>query len=452
MHPDTSRPRPAPAYQLTPSGDGMDDAKSPAGRRLLKNITWIGAGNLLVKPIWFVFVTAVCVRLLGISEYGVMVASLALAGIVGSLLDLGISQYSIREVARDRSSGDRFFSNLVVLRAGTGVAGLAIALFCGHLLGYDGSRLVALAFAAGYWLTQQITEYCRTFYRAFERFDFEAYSVLVEKVIVISAGTALLLVEHSAAWVLAGMFLGMAIVGLGNGLWVSQRIARFRPSLISMRFLRQVVPRALPLGMVGIFVVIYFRTDSVMLEAMVGEAVAGQYGLAYRILEALILLPGVIVAVLLPRLSVYFANSSDRGFSRLVRVAGVFLLGMGVLLAASIAYGATNIIALLDSDPASAAAAGALQILAWTFPIAALNYLFSTALTAADDEKILAWILAGAAALNIALNFVLIPHYSLNGAAAATLVTELSIAISLAFRFKNRERVRDMQEVNFRVK
>ncbi|MGA7304963.1 MAG: polysaccharide biosynthesis C-terminal domain-containing protein, partial [Rhodothermales bacterium] len=74
------------------------------------------------------------------------------------------------------------------------------------------------------------------------------------------------------------------------------------------------------------------------------------------------------------------------------------------------------------------------------FPFAALNYLLSTAMTAANNEKTLAWVLGFAALLNVVLNLILIPEYSLYGAAAATITTEAVILIILTIRFLRDER------------
>ncbi|MEL6706062.1 MAG: hypothetical protein AAFP15_17475, partial [Bacteroidota bacterium] len=40
------------------------------GRRLLVNASWLGAANIAVKPLWFVFITVACARVLGADGYG----------------------------------------------------------------------------------------------------------------------------------------------------------------------------------------------------------------------------------------------------------------------------------------------------------------------------------------------------------------------------------------------
>ncbi len=403
---------------------------------ILKNISWLGVGNAAVKPIWFIFITAVCVQILGVTEYGVMTASLALAGIVSSMVNFGTSQFSIREVARDRGRAAVFFSNFFTFRVITGTLSLGLVLLIGLSLGYRDGDLLALGMAACYGFLLSLTEFCRAFYRAFERLRYEAVSIILEKVVVVSVGTALLLMEPRAAWVLGGMALGMTLTLLGNVRWLTYRLTAFRRDLIDRAFFRQTLPQALPLGLASIFVMLYFYTDSVMLEAIQGELVTGQYGLAFRILEALILLPAIIVAAFLPRLSHLFGAQEHDAFGHLMKQGIIGVTAISIVITLALALAAPVVITLIDPDPAAAPAVGALRVLIWTFPFACVNYLLSTALTSTDDQKALAWMLGAAAVFNIALNGVLIPLYSLYGACVATLLTQVGITGAMSIRYR----------------
>jgi O-antigen/teichoic acid export membrane protein len=73
----------------------------------------------------------------------------------------------------------------------------------------------------------------------------------------------------------------------------------------------------------------------------------------------------------------------------------------------------------------------ALQILCWSLTIVILRGNFRQALTAAGAQR-LDLIAAGIAiTINLSLNLALIPRYGINGAAAATLISEL-VWLSLA--------------------
>ncbi len=407
---------------------------------ILRNITWLGAGNVVVKPLWFVFITAVCVQILGIAEYGVVTAALALVGIVMSLTNVGSSQFSTREVARDRSKAGRFISNFLPFRVFTGLLGIVVVMATGFVLGQRGAELTALFFAALYGVAMNLTEYCRSLYRAFELLRYEAVSIIFEKLLVIAAGTTLLLIQPSASWLLAGMAAGMLVTLAGNWGWLFHRLARFDPGLFDFGFFRRTIPLALPLGLASIFVVLYLRTDSIMLKAMQGDIAAGRYGLAFRILESMVLLPSIVVAAFLPRLSSLFSERSNDAYRRLMRRGLLGLAGIGVVIALTLTLLAPYIIPLLDPDPASAPAIQILQLLIWTFPFSAVNYLLSTSMTATDDQKALAWMLGAAAVFNISLNALLIPSYSYFGAGFATLSTQIAISAAMLWRYFRRPR------------
>jgi O-antigen/teichoic acid export membrane protein len=200
---------------------------------------------------------------------------------------------------------------------------------------------------------------------------------------------------------------------------------------------------AFPLGLASQFVLIYFRTDAVMIEAMVGEAAAGQYGAAYRLLEALMLSSAIITTVVYPRLaSLYHRRTDAEGFTQVVLRSAAGLFGLGLAIALGLSLLAGPIMLFVKGDPSFTPAANALKILAWAAPFMCLNGLLSITLSATDDQRWLAAILGVAALMNLVLNFVLIPVYSFFGACAATLLTEGTITLMLGLRYYRHTHVR----------
>jgi O-antigen/teichoic acid export membrane protein len=227
----------------------------------------------------------------------------------------------------------------------------------------------------------------------------------------------------------------MLLTMSGNMVWLSRRFAKLQPSLFDRGFLRQALPQALPLGLAGVFVLLYYRTGSVLVEALAGEVPAGQYGLAYRFMEALIFLPTLVVAVFLPRLSRLFGDRDYTQFRHLLGRGSGFLGSSSVVIALALTLAAPAIIRFIDPTPEAAPAVLALQILVWSFPFSSLAYLLVTALTAMNEQTSLAWMLGLAAAFNIALNAALIPAYSLYGACVATLVTQGLLVLVMTWRY-----------------
>ena len=393
---------------------------------VLHNISWLGLANVLVKPLWFVFITAACMRLLGVLEFGVMTAALSLGMIATAFVDLGMTQYTTREVSKDPTKASLFFSNFMMLRLGNSLLAWIAALVAAYLLGYRGTAFAAVLFAGLYGLTLNLTNYCRGIFRAFEDLRQEAAMLVIEKVLVIAGGLLLLVSTQLASWTLAGMAAGMTAATVVNMWWIDRHFAKLRLQFLSVPFIKSSLKIMIPFGVAGLFTVVYYRVDMVMVEAFLGEAPTGQYGAAFRILEALFMLPTLVaLAAIYPRLAKLHHSEEYAKFGRLLKNSLFVLVGLGLLITIVISMTAAPIIKLLDPDPAYGPAAGALRILVWSFPFLCADYLLYSALVSMDHQRFASIALGVALVVNVLLNLFLIPIYGINGAAVATVIPEV---------------------------
>lgn len=406
-----------------------------AARPLLKNVSWLTLGNVLAKPIWLVFITLACVRILGDEGYGVLTATLFLTAITRTVSDLGLSQYSIREVARRREDASRYFSSFLPTKLLLTLLAVGAAVGIGYLIGYREGKLTALLLAGTYTFGLSVLDYARCYFRAFEEMRYEAVSVVLEKALVVGLGLIFLFAFRSVAGVLGGMTIGMAVSACIAVRFTSLRLAEFRLSDFNVDFIRTALPAAIPLGLAAQFVVIYFRADAVMVDAISGEAAAGQYGAAYRLLEAFMLISTLVTTVVYPRLSALFHERRSQEFASVLGWSIAAVTGIGVVVAAGLYIFADAIMLILKGDESFLPAAGALRILALVAPFMCINGLLSISMSASDDQRMLAVFLGIAAAMNISLNLILIPGMSFVGAAIATLVTEGLITIAFVARY-----------------
>ena len=181
---------------------GVDYETVP--RSIASNISWLTAANFAVKPAWFVFITYVCVRQIGVAQYGTMTAALALMSICDGVFSLGTNQYTIREIARSKEYISSYFSNFFSLRIVTSIIALGVGLIIHTVLLESGFLLIATSSGA-YVIARSLTEYSRSFYRATEDFRTDALSTVIEKVFVIVVGSAFVFTRPSTESLLFGM-------------------------------------------------------------------------------------------------------------------------------------------------------------------------------------------------------------------------------------------------------
>lgn len=400
---------------------------------MLRNLSWLGASSALAKPVWFLFITAYVIGVLGPAAYGRFTAAMVLGGIVVGLCVAGTAAVTVRDVARQRSLATAYWANLMPVRAILALLALLLLEGIGRLLDQPP---VLLRAAWVYWFVQTLLDFLRAFFRAAEQMRYEAETVVLEKLASVVGGGVALSIAPSPTALLLGMAAGTALTAAFAAWRVHQRVTPLRMARLDPTLIGRAFGAALPLGLSAVFIAIYVRIDVVMVERMIGATEAGLYSVAYRFIEALSQLPELLMIVLLPRLAILYGQGAEQRSARLLRTSVVVLLGAGIAIAGLLAAGAPWILHLLM--PEAAAAVSLLRIVIWVFPLAAVNYAFSTALIARDDQQALMWMLGLAALVNVSLNLLLIPRYAGAGAAVATLATEALLLLLLALRYKRR--------------
>lgn len=408
-------------------------------RRALRDVAWLSVASVAVKPLWLFFITVLCARVLGADSYGVLNTALSLAALAFAFTHLGISQYTVREVSGDRSLASRYFTNFFALRLAVAVPTALVALGTGVVLGYEPGLLLAVGFACLYSTGQSLLEYCHSLFQSFERLRYQALSVVLEKVLIIGGGGALLYLTLSPSLTLLGMALGMMATAALVTRWTVKYIAPIRRAEFDPHFVSESVRALVPFALAGVFGMMYFRVDTVIVEAMLGTTAAGQYGLAFRIVEALNMLPLLLVqASLYPRLSKLFKHESYGELRRLVWIGGATLSILSVLVTVGVTLIALPLIDWIATDPALGAAGPTLRLLCWVFPLTCVRTLLYAALLAVHEQRFIAMALGIGVLFNVVLNIALLPPLGIHGAAIATIVSEIVLLIIYMFRYRNR--------------
>ena len=189
-----------------------------------------------------------------------------------------------------------------------------------------------------------------------------------------------------------------------------------------VRLWRPMARTALPLGVAGVLIVVYYEVDAILLLKIAGPEETGIYGAAYRFLAPLIFLPAAVMSSFFPVLSAIRDSDTER-MRRLVQIAADYMAVLSLPILAGAVALSGPVIQLLYGDAFEESAA-VLPILMVAFVSICYGTLAGFLAPLLDLHWRLA-IYSGLGVLgNIGLNLYLIPRHGALGAAWSTVGTE----------------------------
>ena len=391
-------------------------------RRVLSNtgVSFIGQ---IVTWISTVVLMAAYGRYLGKDLWGELFFAISFVALVGFPIEFGFNQQIVRDVAQDAKKALRYPINVLLLKLALWATLFGAVLGVSNVLrfGYEERLLVALCGCT--LLVSAVGSTFGSIHTAAQRQVFPAIGLVIEK--GLGAIIAILWMRNGGGVQAAALALliGAACGAIWQVFWFV-RLVGIRWNF-DFQLIRDLVMQSIPFLTYGVIGVIYYRIDTVLLQALTSTATVGIYGAAYRLFDTLVFIPNiVIVAVMYPVMAKLSVNS-ERQMKMAIEKSVNFLLFVGMPIMVGLIAAAPNIIGYLYHNTDFIPSVPVLQALAPGLAILYLNSVWTTALMSLKMEKQLPWIAGLALVFNLGGNLLLIPRLGGVGAAVVTSLTEL---------------------------
>lgn len=389
--------------------------------KILDNIGWLFVENIVRMGIGL-FVGIWVARYLGPKQFGLISYASAFVSLFSILATLGLNSIVVRDLVKDPDNVNTTLGTAALLQFAGGIVAFVIMVgviswvrpqdTVTHLI----VVIIGLAMPfkaadiATYWFESQVQS----------KYVVWAHNVviLVSSIVKIS----LILVNASLiafVWtMLAEMVLSL--------LTVLMVFAHKGPHLTGFRvqFGRAftLLKDSLPLMLSGFAVMIYMKIDQVMLGQMLGDKAVGIYSAAVTISEACYFIPIAIVASIFPALIDAKNISDSLYYERLQQLYDLMVI-LSIAIAGPMTFFSDWFINLLYGR-AYQEAGGVLTIHIWASIFVFLG-VASSKWFIIENRQILSLLgTALGAVINIVLNFIFIPKYSVVGAAWATVISQ----------------------------
>ncbi|MAQ32244.1 MAG: hypothetical protein CMD26_05910 [Flavobacteriales bacterium] len=396
-----------------------------------KKFTWnlilILILNLLIKPFYILGIDAEIINRVGASVYGNYFALINFSFLLNIILDLGITNYNIKNIAQYHQLLDKHFSGIITLRICLVVLYLCATFFIALILGYDFLQLKILLLLA---LNQSLVAfilYIRSNLAGLHLFLEDGLISILDRVLLIIICSILLwggITENAfqIEWFIYSQTLAYVITLLVCFSLVLSKTSSFSFKW-NLPFAVIIIKKSLPYALLILLMTIYYRIDSIMLERMINDnsVQAGIYAQAYRFFEASNMFAYLFAALLLPIFSRMLKNNES--VYELVNFSFKILMSFGLILSVFCFFFSYEIMDIRYAENILESSI-IFKILMICFLCVSSTYIYGTLLTANGNLFYLNLVAAFGVVLNVVLNLILIPQYNAIGSATASLITQ----------------------------
>jgi len=362
-------------------------------------------------------------RAIGPGEYGRLAFAFALTGLASIVMNLGLSITFIRDGARDINFLKNNIATALLLQL---IASLIVflmligALFLFPVLRQDALLLIVALF---YTMFSIITNFLYGSFQATHRMHLEAIAVGTQHLLLITFVLFFVFYRGTTEAIMFG-YLGASVLG---GLLTFFLVRKYLFSWvwqINWGTGKVLLMQSWPLMAGSALSTIYFSLDSVMLRFFQGSEAVGIYSAMYKIIFAFYLFATLYGTSIFPVLSQLFTHARDQ-FINLYDRSVQLMTSLGLLFGLIITLFATPLIQIFFGKEYLGGVL-TLQISIWSIMIFLVGLILYDTLIVAERQKALLWSVLASTILNAIFNIILIPIWSIAGAAIATVIAQVA--------------------------
>jgi O-antigen/teichoic acid export membrane protein len=385
-------------------------------------------GGYIIRYIYLLVVIPFYGRVLGVTEYGRVLAAMSLMNVIWMLVSYGFTFVGIREVSRAKGRGEynTIFSRHLsarLLMSGLGcLVGVAATFFSPVLSARQsiGVLATALGIVSGLnlgWLFQG-----RHLFRTPILLEVVGFSLSLVLILSLVDGPA------DSSWVLGSLL----IAGVSSTLiayWLT--IADLGLPQIGRSGVNHLVRDSTMLFCYSTGSVVLTAASTYLLTLLSTSSEVGYFGAAERFATIGLSLVGPAGQVFIPTISRQLAQGDRSGARTTTTRGAAFLLGYALLALCS-ALVLSPLLLPMILGAAFAPSARVLQRLAWIFPFVAINqfvgfYVF----VPRKKDRSLAIAGATAGLVNLTAALYLAPRHGAMGMASARVIGEATLSLAL---------------------
>jgi PST family polysaccharide transporter len=393
--------------------------------RIASNISWLSVDQLfrlalgLVIGVWIA-------RYLGPIQFGLLSYATAFVSITGSFATLGLQGLVVRELVLRPIEERQILGSALLLQFTASAAASLIAILSIQWANRGDATAIALVSILALSLPFQSSATVRYLFESKVLSRYVVWGDGIVFLIIFFAKLLMIVAEAplvAFAWV---VLLQSVLTSVALGLIYLLKFGGFGGWRPEYKECAALLSKSWPLALSSIAIIVYTRTDQIMLQHLCQDASVGVYAAALKLAEVWYTIPTIVTASVFP--FILSSRAKDPGlykerFFALLRI----LVMVAIVVATIVTFTAGFFIDLLFGS-AFADSISILRIQIWSsvfvfLGVASGSWLIAEGLQLHSFFRTLA-----GALINIVANLILIPSYGALGAAIGTFISQLIAA------------------------
>lgn len=399
--------------------------------KVAKNAIWIIACKL-VQAVLNLVVTMISARYLGPAGYGIINYAASLVAFAVPIMQLGLNSIIVMEIVNNpETEGEALGTSMLLcfLSSFLSIAGVvAFTLIANR----TETETIKICFVYSLLLVFQSIEILQYWFQAKLLSKYTSIFMLIAYTIVSAYKIVLLITNQSIYWFALSQALDFLIIDIC--LVVTYKIKGEYKLSVSLKRARLLLSKGHYYIIPGLMITVFAQTDRVMIKLMIGDEATGYYSAAVTCAG---MLSFVFTAIIDSFRPVIFESKkkSTNDFEKNVKHLYTIVIYLSLVFSLAVTIFARVIVMILygkDYMPAITA----LRIVVWYTTFSYLGSVRNIWILAENQQKFLWIINLLGAILNVILNFVLIPIIGINGAALASLITQIFTNVIVGYVIK----------------
>ncbi len=416
---------------------GKRNIRYPAGsvrvmKRIAVDIATQILGKIFSSLIGLLAITQMC-RYLTVEDFGGYTLAFSFLSFFHPVVDMGLNTIASREIARDPAKMNSMLSGVLCLKIILAAVAVFLILCLINLLGYP-LGIKQLILLTSFSLFNTVLGTLEVVLIVNQRLFWLALSQVLSGVIFLLIVYVVMAFGQGISALIAAQIFSVFISYLIILVAIKGSFCLKKPTWLSVV---SSFSQALPLGITSLLVAFYFNIDVILLSKLMDARAVAYYGSAYRLLSLMIFIPHAVMMSLFPILT-RSRQQGPKALSLIFTFSFYLLMLIGVPVAIWVTCYSRPIVELIYSNTYQPAVS-VFRVLVWAGLAIFASHLAGYTLVVMDKQKFGIFISFFALVSNVCLNLWLIPHYGIDGAAIATVITEFAVAclgFGLIFHFE----------------